>query len=59
MHSVAMGERGVALVFPHEVDVSHRTPAQGGSRAGRKSGIVPCCSEKEAGDRVPPWRVGG
>ena len=61
MYSVATGERGGALVFPHEVNAGHRTPGRADSRAGRKPRIVSCCccGEKEAGDRVPLWRVGG
>ena len=39
MHSVATGKRNAALVFPHEVGASHRTPGRGG--------IMSCRGEKE------------
>ena len=59
MHSVVAGERGAALVLPHEVDTGHHTPGRGGYRTGRKPGILPCHGKKEARDCVPSREVGG
>ena len=38
--------------LPHKVDAGHRTPGRGGSREGRKPGIVSRRGEYESGDCV-------